>query len=165
MLLLRPPTPLSLPLTGPSVFMAGSIDLGKSVDWQSALSASLADCPGTLLNPRRTEWDASWRGEADFAPFREQVEWELAAMEAADRIAFYFAPDSQAPVTLMELGLAARTGKAVVCCPAGYWRKGNVDVVCAKYGVPTVSSLEALAQFLRAYVDQARVASGRGLVR
>lgn len=151
--LVRPPTVLKLPLDGPSVFMAGSIDLGKSVDWQSELAEALADCPGTLLNPRRTEWDATWRGEADFAPFREQVEWELAAMEAAERIAFYFAPDSQAPVTLMELGLAARTGKAVVCCPAGYWRKGNVDVVCAKYGVPTVESLTALGQFLRDSID------------
>ena len=70
-------------------------------------------------------------------------------MEAAERIAFYFAPDSQAPVTLMELGLAARAGKAVVCCPTGYWRKGNVDVVCARYGIPTVPSLAALSRYLR----------------
>lgn len=155
--LIRPPTPLPQPLTGPSVFMAGSIDLGKSIDWQSELSESLADCPGTLLNPRRTEWDSSWRGEADFLPFREQVEWELAAMEAADRIAFYFAPDSQAPVTLMELGLAARTGKALVCCPAGYWRKGNVDVVCARYGVATVGSLPELGEAIRAYINGVKV--------
>ena len=153
MLLIRPPAALPLPLKGPSVFMAGSIDLGKSIDWQSELAASLADCPGTLLNPRRTEWDASWKAEADFAPFREQVEWEIAAMEAADRIAFYFAPDSQAPVTLLELGLAARTKKAVVCCPAGYWRKGNVDVVCAKYGIPTVGTLADLSVFIRLFIS------------
>jgi len=148
MFLIRPPTALRLPLQGPSVFMAGSIDLGKSVDWQSELAGSLADLPGTLLNPRRAQWDSTWTAEAEFEPFREQVEWELAGMEAADHIAFYFAPESQAPVTLLELGLAARTGKAVVCCPRGYWRKGNVDVVCAKYGIPSVTSLRALSQFL-----------------
>lgn len=156
MLLIRPPTALPPTLKGPSVFMAGSIDLGKSIDWQSELAESLMDCPVTLLNPRRTEWDSSWRGEADFPPFREQVEWELAAMEIAQRIAFYFAPDSQAPVTLMELGLAARTKKAVVCCPAGYWRKGNVDVVCAKYEIPMVGSLPELSQYLRAYIQGVR---------
>lgn len=161
MILIRPPAALPLPLPGPSVFMAGSIDLGRSIDWQSQLADSLADCPGTLLNPRRTEWDDRWRGEADFPPFREQVEWELAAMEAAERIAFYFAPDSQAPVTLMELGLAARSGKAWVCCPTGYWRKGNVDIVCAKYGVPMVDSLAELSQQVRAYAEAAG-ASGQG---
>lgn len=152
MLVLKPPTPLPVPLNGPVVFMAGSIDLGKSVDWQSELAESLADCPGTLLNPRRTQWDSSWKTEAEFLPFREQVEWEIAGMEVAERIAFYFAPDSQAPVTLLELGLAARTGKAVVCCPPGYWRKGNVDVVCARYSIPTVQSLEILGEVIRTYV-------------
>jgi len=153
MRLIRPPTELPLPLEGPSVFMAGSIDLGRSVDWQSELAESLADMPGTLLNPRRTQWDATWATEAQCEPFRGQVEWELSGMEAAGRIAFYFAPQSQAPVTLMELGLAARTGKAIVCCPAGYWRKGNVDVVCTRYGIPSVSSLPELGQFLRRYIQ------------
>lgn len=156
MLVVIPPMPLPVPMAGPVVFLAGSIDLGKSVDWQSGLAASLADCPGTLLNPRRAAWDASWKAEAAFAPFREQVQWELAGMEAADRIAFYFAPDSQAPVTLLELGLAARTGKAMVCCPPGYWRKGNIDVVCARYGIPMVPTLEDLGLAIRQFAGGAR---------
>lgn len=82
MLVVIPPMPLPVPMAGPVVFTAGSIDLGKSVDWQSALAESLADCPGTMLNPRRAAWDASWKAEATFAPFREQVQWELAGMEA-----------------------------------------------------------------------------------
>lgn len=151
MQLVQPPTPLSsLSLDG-AVFLAGSIDLGKSVDWQAELALSLADCPGTLLNPRRPHWDSTWLAEAAFPPFREQVQWELDAMEAAGLIAFYFAPQSQAPVTLLELGLAAREGKAVVCCPPGYWRKGNVDVVCEHYSIPTVSTLEDLSQKIRTY--------------
>jgi hypothetical protein len=48
-------------------------------------------------------------------------------------------------ITLFELGLFARSGKLVVCCPDGFWRKGNVDVVCKRYGVETVGDLEALA--------------------
>ena len=64
-------------------------------------------------------------------------------------IAMYFAPRTKAPITLLELGLAARSGKAVVCCPAGFWRKGNVDVVCRRYSIPTVPSLNKLIQYVR----------------
>lgn len=137
-----------------SVFLAGSIDMGGSIDWQQQLIASLASCRGVLLNPRRSHWSADWPPEASFPIFREQVEWELAAMEAAGLIAFYFAPSSQAPITLLELGLAARSRKAIVCCPPGYWRKGNVDVVCAHYGVPTVPSIDALAEAIQGYCAQ-----------
>ncbi len=151
MQLLQPPSSLSTLSLDTAVFLAGSIDLGKSVDWQTELALVLADCAGILLNPRRTQWDSTWLAEADFPPFREQVEWELAAMEAAGMVAFYFAPQSQAPVTLLELGLAARERKAVVCCPPGYWRKGNVDVVCEHYNIPMVTALEDLCQKIRTY--------------
>lgn len=151
MQLVLPPTRLSTLSFDKAVFLAGSIDLGKSVDWQAELALSLADCPGTLLNPRRAQWDSSWQAQADFPPFREQVEWELSAMEAVGMVAFYFAPQSQAPVTLLELGLAARERKAVVCCPPGYWRKGNVDIVCAHYDIPMVTALEDLCQEIRNY--------------
>jgi len=107
MQLVQPPASLATLSLDRAVFLAGSIDLGKSVDWQAELALALADCPGILLNPRRAQWDSSWLAQAAFAPFREQVQWELAAMEAAGMIAFYFAPQSQAPVTLLELGLAA----------------------------------------------------------
>jgi hypothetical protein len=126
-----------------SVFLAGSIDMGTAIDWQQQLIDALANAPGVVLNPRRAHWVPS--GPA----FDEQVEWELSAMEAAGLIAFYFAPSSQAPVTLLELGLAARTGKAVVCCPPGYWRKGNVDAVCRRHGIPMVPTLEALGVEVR----------------
>lgn len=48
----------------------------------------------------------------------------------------YFAPTTRAPITLLELGLFAQSGRLVVCCPDGFWRKGNVEVVSARYGVP-----------------------------
>lgn len=162
MQLIQPPSPLPARAATRTVFLAGSIDLGKTANWQADLAAALADCPGTLLNPRRPQWDASWRTEADSPPFREQVEWELAGMESASLIAFYFAPQSQAPVTLLELGLAARGGKAIVCCPAGFWRKGNVDIVCARYRVPMVGSIEELSLAIRAHCAGPGTAAGTG---
>jgi hypothetical protein len=80
--------------------------------------------------------------------FREQVEWELTALEKADLIAMYFDPATKSPVSLLELGLFARTGKMIVCCPEGFWRKANVDIVCENYGVKQVESLDDLTDLV-----------------
>src|SRR5262249_13162647 len=55
----------------------------------------------------------------------------------------------KSPITLLELGLFARSGKLVVCCPVGFWRRGNIEVVCARYGIPLVDSLKALIDLVR----------------
>lgn len=131
-----------------SVFLAGSIDMGAAEDWQAALAQRLAAGNWLLLNPRRRDWDASWAQRIDNEPFRTQVEWELDGLERADCIAFYFAPQSKAPITLLELGLWARSGKAVVCCADDFWRKGNIDIVCQRYQVPQVATLDELARYI-----------------
>ena len=64
--------------------------------------------------------------------------------EAADVIAMYFDPNTQAPISLLELGMFAPSGKMVVCCPEGFWKRGNVQIVCKKYGIDLVESLEEL---------------------
>lgn len=102
------------------------------------------DLDVVILNPRRDEWDNTWQQTVRDHRFRQQVEWELEAQELADVIALYFAPGTRAPIALLELGLFARSGKLVVCCPEGYWRKGNIEVVCARYQVPLVASLKEL---------------------
>jgi hypothetical protein len=123
--------------------------MGRAENWQSAVALALADQDIFVLNPRREDWDASWRQSMDEPRFVEQVEWELAAQERAAVIAMYFAPSTQAPISLLELGLAARSGKLLVCCPEGYWRKGNVDLVCRRYGVPIVKDLTTLIADVR----------------
>jgi hypothetical protein len=142
--ILRPPQPLIVDRWVPSVFLAGSIEMGTAENWQVCVERELADTNAIVLNPRRAEWDASWVQSIDNAQFRQQVEWELAAQEQATWIAMYIAPATQAPITLLELGLAARSGKLIVCCPDGYWRKGNVDIVCHRYGIPQAANLEEL---------------------
>ncbi len=148
-LILKPPAPLSIPRGKRSVFLAGSIEMGQAEQWQAALENALADLDIVILNPRRDAWDATWEQTIANAQFREQVEWELAAQEQASVIAMYFAPATRAPVTLLELGLFARSGKVVVCCPDAYWRKGNVEIVCRRYQVPLVAGLAELAQRVR----------------
>lgn len=128
----------------PRVFLGGSIDMGKAVDWQAQMVTALADQDVVILNPRRPDWNPAWKPVAEEPEFRRQVEWELAALESADVIVLYLTPGSQAPISLLEMGLHARTGKLVVLCPEGFWRKGNVDITAQKYGVKQVETLEEL---------------------
>lgn len=149
-LVLKPPAPLALEPGRAIVFLAGSIEMGVAEDWQAAVSAAIDDLEVVILNPRRDAWDASWKQSILEPRFREQVEWELDGQERATVIALYFAPGTQSPISLLELGLFAQTGKVVVCCPDGFWRKGNVEIVCARYGVPLASDLASLVAQLRA---------------
>lgn len=127
------------------VFLAGSIEMGKAEDWQSKVEKyfeALDDY--TILNPRRDDWDSSWKQEFENPNFYQQVNWELNGLEKADKIIMYLAPETKAPISLLELGLFAHSGKVLVCCPDGYWRKGNVEVVCERYGIPIYDTLEEL---------------------
>jgi hypothetical protein len=134
----------------PWVFLAGSIEMGAAVDWQSVVTTKLSDLPGTLLNPRRDDWDSSWRQSLDSPNFVEQVEWELVAQNTADLILMYFDPATKSPITLLEFGMFARTGNLLVCCPEGFWRKGNVDVTARWCDVPTFATLDRLVEAARA---------------
>lgn len=147
MQLINAPEPLTI--HHPSVFLAGSIENGKAIEWQDFIITQLQSINKlTILNPRRSDWDSSWKQEIGNPQFYEQVSWELSAMENADVIAVYFAPDTKAPITLMELGLFAQSGKALVCCPEGFWRKGNVDIVCERFGIPMVPELSLLPKYI-----------------
>ncbi|MDH7444323.1 nucleoside 2-deoxyribosyltransferase domain-containing protein [Aquimarina sp. 2201CG14-23] len=127
-----------------SVFLAGSIEVGVAENWQDIIIRELSKDNVTLLNPRRVSWDASWKQEIENPVFKEQVNWELEALEKSEMIIMYFDKNTKSPITLLELGLFARSGKLVVCCPDGFWRKGNVDVVCERYKVLQISSLKEL---------------------
>ncbi|WP_405205751.1 nucleoside 2-deoxyribosyltransferase domain-containing protein [Aquimarina sp. LLG6339-5] len=127
-----------------SVFLAGSIEVGVAERWQDKVINELSEDKVTLLNPRRASWDASWKQTIDNPVFKEQVNWELEALEKSDMILMYFDKNTKSPITLLELGLFARSGKLTVCCPEGFWRKGNVDIVCERYEVKQVESLQEL---------------------
>lgn len=131
------------------VFLAGSIEMGAAVNWQEQVTAALDGKDLTILNPRRDDWDSSWVQSIENPQFREQVEWELNALDRADCIIMYFDPNTKSPISLLELGLYARSTKLIVCCPEGFWRKGNVDVVCNKYGIIQVATLDELIERLK----------------
>ncbi len=124
-----------------SVFLAGSIEQGSAIDWQKVAIERIvnANTASYVFNPRRKEWDSTWKQSIKNPVFVEQVEWELLALDIAEVIYMYFDPNTKSPISLLELGLYAHTGKLRVCCPEGFWRKGNVDIICERYKIKMIS--------------------------
>jgi hypothetical protein len=132
-------------MASPTVFLAGSTELNGGTNWQTELVGILRSRNVTVLNP-----DGS----------AASTEWELDSLERADLVAMWFAPETVAPITLLELGLAARTDKLVVGCPDGYWRKGNIEVVCSRFGIPLTTDWAAFVAIVCAKLRGAAMASG-----
>ena len=132
-----------------SVFLAGSIENGKAYDWQKEIENALTDVEGIILNPRRDDWDSSWTQSKDNPEFKKQVKWELYGLENAKIIVMYFEPGTKSPISLLELGLHAKSEKIIVCCPNGYIKKGNVEVTCDYYGIPLVESFDKLIKEIK----------------
>src|SRR3990167_1048140 len=145
---IQAPQELNIDNSKKYIFLAGSIEMGKAENWQEKVVRLLADTDYILLNPRRPDWDSSWVQSIDNPKFREQVEWELEAMTVADKILMYFDPNTKSPISLLELGLHAKDGSLVVVCPEGFWRKGNVDIVCHRYGIAQVDTIEEAIKLL-----------------
>ena len=122
-----------------SLFLAGTIDMGNSADWQSDFHQKFQRLEGSYLlyNPRQAAWDASRPGEMDY-----QVNWELEHLEKADHIIMYIIGSSKSPVSLLEMGLHARSGKMYVICEKDFYRYDNVRITCAHYGIPLYDTAE-----------------------
>jgi hypothetical protein len=136
------------------LFLAGSIEMGNAINWQECIIKGLANMRIVIFNPRRDNWDSSWGQDIRDDRFREQVCWELDKLNRADLIIMYFDINTKSPITLLELGLYANSKRLVVCCPEGFWKKGNVDIVCRTYGIPMVSDLEELIAYIRIKVGE-----------
>jgi len=150
MLMIKPPNKLpTIKVNGivpKSIFFAGSIEMGAAEDWQKILENSLSEHKGYIFNPRRDDWDSSWEQTPENENFLGQVTWELDGLDACQIAAFYFDPKTKSPISLLELGLLANSKKIIACCPDGFWRKGNVQIVCSRYGIPLVNTLPELSE-------------------
>ena len=134
-----------------SIFLAGSIEMDKAEEWQLKVIQEFSDIEGiNILNPRRKNWDSTWEQTITNPQFKEQVVWELEGLESADFIFFYFQPGTYSPITLMELGYVVEDGGDIfVCCPEGFWRKGNVDIICERNGVTVYNDLNKSISVLK----------------
>lgn len=144
MKIFKPPTKLPHKKAKIEIFLAGSIEMGSAIEWQEKVEKFIDNIDEkdeiNIFNPRRDNWDSSWKQSIENAKFKEQVKWELDGLERANLIICYFDSQTKSPITLLELGLHAKTKKLIVFCPEGFWRKGNVDVVAEKYKFPVFNT-------------------------
>jgi hypothetical protein len=134
-----------------SVFLAGSIEMGVAEDWQTIIGDWFLSLGWNVFNPRRTDWDSSWIQSYDNPQFNQQVSWELNALEKSDVILMYLDPNTKSPISLLELGLHASSKKLYVICPDGFWRKGNVEMVCSTYDIPLFNTLEEFKKYMKIF--------------
>ena len=122
------------------IFLAGTIDMGNSRDWQKEIYEMFGGIEGRyiLFNPRQENWDASRSGEMDY-----QVRWELEHLEEADMIIMHILGTSKSPISLLEMGLHARSGKMHVICEPDFYRYDNVRITCEYYNIPLYNDLDS----------------------
>ena len=115
-----------------NLFLAGSIEQGKAVDWQADAVSYFNNFNVNVYNPRRQQWNPELEQSIREPKFVSQVAWEQKYLERADYILFNLLPDTKSPISLHELGqLCGVSDKTVVvCCPKGFWRRGNVQISC-----------------------------------
>lgn len=133
-----------------SIFLAGTIDMGNSIDWQKQITDELSNefSNLTFYNPRRLDWNSNWKQSLDEPAFVEQVNWELDMLHEADLIIMYFLPNSKSPISFLELGMHLHSN-IVVYCPTGFWRKGNIEIVCERYQIEYFDNHEKLMKYIK----------------
>lgn len=129
-----------------SVFLSGSIECGNAPQWQIQFSELMKDESVVLFDPRRDDWDNSWVQSKDDPNFYGQVNWELFHIELSDIVIVNMCSNTYSPITLLELGIVSGKSpdRLIVHCPKDYFRHGNVDIVCSRYGVQMVDSFDEL---------------------
>ncbi len=121
----------------------------------------MANIDVVLLNPRRDSWDSSWVQSITNPMFLEQVNWELDHLErnlpnSSDIVFFYIDPNTKSPITMAEFGAVFRSGWAIMCCPEGFWRRGNIEVMCLRAGIHLHDNLDSATAALRDMVELSR---------
>lgn len=139
-----------------SVMLAGTIEMGTCWDWQAEMITTIQDRASIIYNPRRPDFNPDCIQSIDDPYFNVQVNCELDYIENADLVLMYLDPESKSVISMLELGFLAAfaPGKLRVCCPHGFWRRGNVEIVCNRYGIPLFDSFRVFKEAARCELER-----------
>ena len=115
-----------------SIFLAGTIDNGDSIDWQKKLIEKFKDTDIKIYNPRCKHWNKNATKE----DLEYQIKWEQDKLDDADLIIMVLSDNSKSPISLLELGLYATSKKILVFCTDKFYRFDNVRLTCEQYDIP-----------------------------
>lgn len=141
-----------------SIFLAGSIEMGKAKDWQKEFidtfsnhikDYNITNVNFAICNPRRPDWDSTWVQSEQNPYFFQQVDWELRYLERCLYKIFFFAENTISPISLLELGKFANSNDSFVIVEDNYQRKGNVDIFCKRYNIPITTIELASLQIIK----------------
>jgi hypothetical protein len=132
-----------------SIFLAGSIEMNKAEKWQPKFAEDLSHLPVAVFNPRRDDFDKTLKQDISVPKFKEQVDWESKYLKMSTVIALYLQPGTVSPISLLELGHYAKSQKVIVCCPDGFGRKGNVQILCHDHGIPLIETYEEFVEIIK----------------
>ena len=129
-------------LNAKSVFLAGTIDNGNSLNWQDKVIIELINLGVSceVFNPRREHWNPNPTKE----DMEKQIKWEQDHLDSADVIVMVLLDDSKSPISLLEMGLYAKSKKLIVFCTPKFYRFDNVRLTCEKYNIELVQDLHPL---------------------
>jgi len=151
--IIKPPTSIEVDNNFKSCFLAGTIDGGFSQNWQNKVSEKLSDYAINIYNPRRDKWEGSWEQNINNIDLKNQINWEYNALDKSDYILMNILPDSQSPITILEFGMYAKSGKLLVCCPKEFFRYANIQVTCYRFNIPLFDNVDDLLNdFLKNYL-------------
>ena len=126
-------------LNAKSIFLAGTIDNGDSLNWQDKVIIELInlgiECE--VFNPRREYWNPNPTKE----DMEKQIKWEQDHLDSADVIAMVLLDESKSPISLLELGLYTKSNKIIVFCTPNFYRFDNVRLTCEKYNIELIQDL------------------------
>lgn len=126
-----------------SVFLAGTIDNGDSLNWQDKVIIELINLGVKNLevfNPRREHWDPNPTKEE----IEKQITWEQNHLDMANLIVLVLLDESKSPISFLELGLYAKSKKLIVFCTPNFYRWDNVKLTCKKYNIELIQDLNPL---------------------
>jgi hypothetical protein len=162
----QPPHPPDYEGYGASLYLAGTMEMGKSTGWQRELVNDLVYLSVAILNPLRGDWDPAWPQDPDFIPFRAHVTWELDGLDKADVVALYLEAEENSVISLLELGKLAlqRPEEVVVCCSKGYHKWGNVMMMVQRYSMCSVETYDEMVEEVRKRLEEVITQRSRGSV-
>lgn len=90
--------------------------------------------------------------------FNGQVNWEVDGIDEADVVFIFIDPATKSIVTFGEFYYILGQLKAgvhrdvIIVCPHGYWRRGNIEVMCNRFGLKLHETLEEGIEVLKGFI-------------